>query len=172
MRYFLDTEFSNRGPKHPIELISIGIVAEDGREFYACNSEFKARQANDWVRSNVLPHLPDKHPIPPPWGSPRRWMESEAWLRPAGILASLWGFIGDDPAPEFWGYYSHFDFVLVQQLFGDFEHWPDGWPMYCNDLRAWLDWEALNHIEQPDDAPHNALEDARWIAQTFREWSR
>lgn len=33
MKYFLDTEFHEDGKT--IDLISIGIVAEDGREYYA-----------------------------------------------------------------------------------------------------------------------------------------
>ena len=35
MRYFYDTEFLEDG--ETIDLISIGIVAEDGREYYAVN---------------------------------------------------------------------------------------------------------------------------------------
>jgi hypothetical protein len=35
MRYFIDTEFNERGCRFPIELISIALVVEDGREFYA-----------------------------------------------------------------------------------------------------------------------------------------
>ena len=34
MKYFIDTEFIESGPLNPIQLISIGVVAEDGREFY------------------------------------------------------------------------------------------------------------------------------------------
>jgi len=30
MKYFIDTEFSEMGSNHPITLISIAIVAEDG----------------------------------------------------------------------------------------------------------------------------------------------
>ena len=40
MRYFYDTEFIENG--RTIELISIGVVAEDGREFYAISTEFDA----------------------------------------------------------------------------------------------------------------------------------
>jgi 3' exoribonuclease, RNase T-like len=45
MKYWLDTEFI----EHPfkIDLISIGLVAEDGREFYAESSEV------DWTNSAV-----------------------------------------------------------------------------------------------------------------------
>ena len=38
MRYFYDTEFIDNG--RIIDLISIGVVAEDGREFYAVSTEF------------------------------------------------------------------------------------------------------------------------------------
>ena len=59
MKYFFDTEFSENGST--IDLISIGIVAEDGREFYAQNSECKFDNANDFVWRNVFPHLGHLH---------------------------------------------------------------------------------------------------------------
>lgn len=66
MNYFFDTEFHARikkpwfGKKHHLmELISIGIVDEDGRTYYAVSSDFdlKAAWNNTWLRENVL------HPI-------------------------------------------------------------------------------------------------------------
>lgn len=66
MKYFFDTEFHERikkpwfGKKHHLmELISIGIVDEDGRTYYAVSSDFdlKAAWENQWLRDNVL------HPI-------------------------------------------------------------------------------------------------------------
>lgn len=56
MRYFYDTEFIEDG--HTIELISIGVVAEDGREYYAVSTEFDPERAGSWVRTHVLPKLP------------------------------------------------------------------------------------------------------------------
>ena len=56
MRYFYDTEFIDDG--RTIELISIGVVAEDGREYYAVSTEFDPDRAGSWVRKNVLPKLP------------------------------------------------------------------------------------------------------------------
>ncbi|MGO2515400.1 MAG: polyadenylate-specific 3'-exoribonuclease AS, partial [Corynebacterium variabile] len=53
MRYFYDTEFIEDG--RTIDLVSIGVVAEDGREFYAVSSDFNERRAGSWVRRNVLP---------------------------------------------------------------------------------------------------------------------
>lgn len=52
MRYFLDTEFIENGTT--IDLISIGIVCEDGRKYYAVNKECNFAKANNWVLDNVL----------------------------------------------------------------------------------------------------------------------
>ena len=56
VKYFYDTEFIDDG--RTIELISIGVVAEDGREYYAISTEFDPERAGRWVRTNVLPKLP------------------------------------------------------------------------------------------------------------------
>lgn len=75
MRYFFDTEFIEGFKKpfkwlptignfnkkyHSIQLISIGIVAEDGREYYAISNEFNANDASDWVKENIISKLPNK----------------------------------------------------------------------------------------------------------------
>lgn len=69
MKYFFDTEFIEchkrpipwlptigrfNKPYHSIELISIGIVAEDGRQYYAVSKEYNYADANDWVKENVI----------------------------------------------------------------------------------------------------------------------
>ena len=71
MRFFYDTEFIDNG--RTIELISIGVVAEDGREYYAISTEFPAEQAGTWVRTHVLPKLPS--PSSPLWRSRRQIRE-------------------------------------------------------------------------------------------------
>ena len=57
MRYFYDCEFIEDGTT--IDLVSVGVVAEDGREFYAVSTEFDSSTAGPWVRRNVLPKLPN-----------------------------------------------------------------------------------------------------------------
>lgn len=61
MKYFIDQEFSegfklgwNLRYYHTIELIQIGIVAEDGRTYTAINKNFNPKKANQWVKDNVL----------------------------------------------------------------------------------------------------------------------
>lgn len=53
----LDTEFTGLDQAKP-DLISIGLVDEAGREFYAeLPEEHWTVQCNEWVHFNVLPHL-------------------------------------------------------------------------------------------------------------------
>ena len=53
VKYFIDTEFIDR--ERFIDLISLGVVAEDGREFYAISTEFDPAHANTFVRTVVIP---------------------------------------------------------------------------------------------------------------------
>ncbi len=55
MRYFYDCEFIEDGKT--IDLISIGIVAEDGRELYLQSAEFDAEKASSWVQDHVFTSL-------------------------------------------------------------------------------------------------------------------
>jgi|SRR5215469_4932130 len=54
-KYFIDTEFVDTGRE--IDLISIGIAVEDGRELYLQSVEFDIDKADPWVVENVMPHL-------------------------------------------------------------------------------------------------------------------
>jgi len=54
MKYFIDTEFKEQ--PNTIDLISIGIVSGDGREYYAISRGFDLKEVwgDDWIRENVL----------------------------------------------------------------------------------------------------------------------
>ena len=54
MLVFLDTEFTSF--VRP-DLISIGLVAEEGREFYAERTDYRKDDCSDFVRETVLPLL-------------------------------------------------------------------------------------------------------------------
>lgn len=147
MKFFYDTEFLERGPEHPIELISIAVVAEDGREIELANAEFDPARATPWLRENVLPHLP-------PQGS-------AAWKTRREIAAALRAFVGLE-IPEWWAYYADYDHVVLCQIFGDMMALPDGWPMFTRDLAQLR--EALGNpaLPPPVGSEHRALDDARW----------
>lgn len=158
MRWFLDTEFNEDG--HTIELISIALVAEDGREYYAVSSEFDAERCNDWVKANVLPKLP-------PFDMLGNARGESVWKPRAEIATEIREFVLADGKPEFWGYFCDYDWVVVAQLYGRMVDLPDGFPFFCLDLKQRMHERGLKKEQlppQPNDA-HSALADARWIRE-------
>ena len=150
MRYFLDTEFYEDGKT--IDLISIAVVADDGREFYAVSQDAELHRVSPWVRANVLPSLPR-------YGDP-------AWMPRSVIADALRSFVAWRSAqagkPEFWAYYADYDWVALCQLFGTMTDLPEGWPKFCRDLKQLsVDVGSPQHPPDPTDE-HNALADARW----------
>ena len=150
MRIFLDTEFIEDG--RTIDLLSIGMVREDGELFYAEPAEVDRSKASPWVKQHVLPNL--MGPV----------------MSRADIARNLVTFCG--PEPEFWAWYADYDWVALCQLFGTMMELPEGWPMYCRDFKQTSDEQGLK-IVQDESSIHNALYDAQWLANTFMErWVR
>lgn len=56
MRVYLDTEFADWDDPDT-DLLSIGMVAEDGREFYAEHTDFDRRKVTTFVKLEVLPQF-------------------------------------------------------------------------------------------------------------------
>ena len=153
MKYFYDTEFIEDGKT--IDLISIGIVAEDGREFYAISTEFDETKADEWVKENVLAKLPERNSNPHP-----------LWKRREQIRHDIVNFIGEDK-PEFWAYYADYDHVVLCQLFGRMIDLPDGYPMYTKDIKQLCDDKGNPRLPEQGDGEHNALEDAKWNMKCY-----
>ena len=55
MKYFIDTEFIDQ--PYTVDLISIALVAEDGREYYAESDETDWSRASQWTLTHVKPQL-------------------------------------------------------------------------------------------------------------------
>jgi 3' exoribonuclease, RNase T-like len=145
MRYFIDTEFIESGPGRPIYLLSIGIVAEDGREFYAVNGEAPLDEACDWVWQNVIPHINQRRD----------------GVRLSSIRSGILDFIGDDLSPEFWAYFADYDWVVFCQVFGRMVDLPAHWPKFCMDIKQWSVQLGGIRFEKQAGQEHNALDDAR-----------
>lgn len=189
MKYFIDTEFIEGFHKpifgkrrHFIDLISIGIVCEDGREYYAISKDFNEKDADLWVKENVISKLPAKNiNLSDPSISPRVKQESLLYKSNATIRLELLDFFKcwrDQHfyrAPEgigVYGYFADYDWVLFCSLFGRMIDLPKGFPMYCRDLKQMMsdrglgsDWKK-RACPEPENA-HNALADARWNAELY-----
>lgn len=272
MKYFLDTEFLEGtqskiiGKSKPtIDLISIGIVCEDGRKYYAISKDFNFKEAwnrydvaeqtafekqNDfkgrkiyWIRDNIL--LPIHYELAKQtlnfkytffeWKNiitdrengiygDRHYKTLKKLIKKYGksnkqiakdviefcssieyneentiVLASygnkLCTYTPTRDNPEFYGYYSGYDWVVFCWLFGKMIDLPRGFPMYCIDLKQSLDQkfpdgtyqmsyaekfgETLNihresesiytHPWYPEQKnEHNALADAEWNYELYK----
>lgn len=242
MKYFIDTEFLEgtqkswlKNSKPTIDLISIGIVSEDNREYYAISKDFNVKEAWNrfdlkpdinnggmkkvyWIRENVLKSIWEElmdseynktsqygnhHPV---------WDKEDFTYRNLKKLIKKYGKtskeianevvkftvggafdihrLATEPDPEFYGYYSDYDWVVFCWLFGKMINLPKNFPMYCNDLKQELDRKTQNLItsnmikascfekavnivknfpaypKQTDE--HNALSDAKWNYELYK----
>lgn len=61
MNIYMDCEFT--GLHKDTTLISIGIISEDGRTFYAELNDYNESQVDDWLQENVVDKLKFKCPL-------------------------------------------------------------------------------------------------------------
>ncbi len=155
MKYFFDTEFYDDGKD--LEFISLGIVSEDNRCFYAQNSAIDYRGIKDeWLRKNVINKL---------------WIEFKSI---DVIRSDLVRFVGMDRDAEFWGYNVSYDFFLLCRIFGKMSDLPEnfghtGYDVKClgkymgkSDIVKGIseDWKKCSMV-------HHSLFDALWTKDIY-----
>lgn len=179
MIYMYDTEFHEDG--NTIDFISIGIVAEDGREYYAVSEDCDTDRilTNKWLMNNVMSSIEyetgileaDIHTQPV-----RQWMmiTDPAAKSRIQIAQEIREFIGDDPDPELWAWYGSYDHVCLAQLWGRMIDLPGEVPMFTNDLKTLVKEVKRKNGKGPDmpqqpSGKHNALDDARfnWVRYRY-----
>jgi len=143
VRYFYDLEFGDTASV--VTLVSVGVVAEDGREYYAVSSDFDPLVVHPWVADNVLPQLPP----------------SSTWRSRSTIARELEAFFGADPV--WWAWYGAYDHVALCQLWGAMPELPRQLPRFTLDVRQL--WEHLGRPPLPvqETGLHDALADARHV---------
>jgi hypothetical protein len=150
VKIFFDTEFIEDGKT--IDLVSIGLIREDGKTYYAESYEVDLDKGDDWFMLNVYPLLE------------RPAGKRENWKSRKQIAHEIKDFVGSEP--EFWAYYADYDWIALCQLYGRMIDLPRGWPMFCRDLK-----QMAGNVKLPDQTTpeHNALNDAIWVKESY-EW--
>lgn len=148
MKLFYDCEFLEDG--RTIDLISIGMVAEDGRELYLVNTDapWKHISEHGWLMANVVPHLP------PQWDLVRNKPKMK-------IADAVRAFILAGPNPELWAWYAAYDHVALCQLWGSMVDLPLGIPKQTNDLKQEAVRQGNPRLPDQPAGEHDALADAR-----------
>lgn len=175
MKYFYDTEFLEDGST--IDLISIGIVCEDGREYYAVNSDMDEKRISTdrWLCENVIRHLPLTHGRmnPPEFGGNRYVYALDhqcTLVKPKWVIANeVRDFLLASVVPELWAYYGAYDHIALMQLWGKMIDKPDGIPMWTHDLMQLIEDNPSISLPPQGEDQHDALADARWNWLAYRE---
>ncbi|UVA79984.1 3'-5' exoribonuclease [Pandoraea commovens] len=150
-RYFIDTEFTDFAPQTSCQLISVAVVGEDGREFYAECSDFSIALCSDFVRRVVLPQLgkfPDRS-----MRTAQLAIELAEWLSAVPLK----------PKPVLC-YDSNVDIELVSRLLDS--PLPKGWKH--ENVFQKIDAERFAEYISVHGGEHHALYDARANAFAFR----
>jgi 3'-5' exoribonuclease-like protein len=185
-RYFYDLEFLQDG--RTIDLISIGIAADDGREYYAVVEEagddeddlYKRIVRERWLMENVISQLPLRADEK---GKPRIVLPTNSYpqnprfsldldhpaVLPRHVIAKqVKAFLCANPGDiELWAWYGAYDHVCLMQLWGSMIDRPERLPMWTHDIN-----QLAEHVDAdgetivlPEQAAglHNALADARHV---------
>jgi hypothetical protein len=109
-KLFFDTEFT--GLHKNTTLISIGIVSECGKSFYAELNDYDKDQIDDWIKNNVIKNLIIKK-------SNIRDIENIKYKGDVdGLKKELEKWLKQFKKVEFWSDCLSYDWVLFNQIWG------------------------------------------------------
>lgn len=176
MRIFYDWEFYEDGQR--IYPISVGMVAEDGRELYVVNADMPAPLIADhpWLMENVVPHLPTRadYVADRYMGISLDFRHPD--VRPLDLVREMvLQFVRETPSPELWAWYGAYDHVCLAQLFGPMVTMPREIPWFTNDIRTLALLAGPEaQLKEPGQVGrvHHALDDAKHDAQLFDHYMR
>ena len=182
MKLFFDMEFT--GLRQNTTPISIGIVSEDGKRFYAEFTDYDESQCDDWIKENVISEL---------LHDTEKWYEGISDRQTHGIkniiLYALKDWLQQFDEIQFVSDVCHYDFVLLIDLLTNGEtalDLPDNISVVCHDINQDIaayfevsDREAfdMNREEilyrltgyRVVGEKHNSLHDAEIIKKIYEE---
>jgi hypothetical protein len=108
MKLFFDTEFT--GLHQNTTLISLGIISETGRSFYAEFTDYDKLQCDDWINNNVISklHIKKNNTI----------FNDEILGDTKYIKNRLEDYLSEFDEIEIWSDCLSYDWVLFNELFG------------------------------------------------------
>lgn len=158
MKIYYDTEFLEDG--HTIDLVSIGMFREDGKEYYAINAGMPWTRVMEhkWLAKNVVPHLPTTV------NNNGRVLDlADPKVKPIGQIAEEVKLFIQETGPdaELWAWYAAFDHVVLSWLWGPMAQMPPGIPAHTRDIKQ--EYAKYGNPRAPlqHGLEHHALADAK-----------
>lgn len=180
MKIFFDTEFT--GLHKNTTLISIGLVSENNRQFYAELIDYKEDQCDDWINENVIKNL-----------YMRNWKDRENTYIPNyhiggkyEIAKVLSNWFTQFDNVELVSDVCHYDIVLLIDLFGSAFQLPKRVCPVCYDINQDIAREYKISMQEAFDKSreeilwdhykenringdkHNSLYDAKVIRELYQ----
>lgn len=180
MNLFFDTEFT--GLHKDTTLISIGIVAENGKKFYAEFTDYDREQCTSWISDNVLPNtiLGGNQDLVKQVGADDN--TTTVIAKKELLMIELEKWLNQFDEIQFVSDVCHYDFILLIDIFGEAFDLPKKVSPVCHDInqdiarhydiseRSAFDINREDLVrkyfyctEINEDMKHNALHDAEII---------
>lgn len=170
-KVFFDTEFT--GLHKDTTLISIGLVSDCGKEFYAELNDYDESQVDDWLRENVINNLKFNHEkwFAPPINNHKYNIKSNK----EGVMNHLDMWLSQFEEVEIWSDCLAYDWVLFNDIFGHAFNIPSNVLYIPFDICTLFKVKGID----PDvireefaeminvEDKHNALHDARVIKACY-----
>lgn len=177
MKVFFDTEFT--GLHKDTSLISLGLVDEKGKTFYAEFLGYNADQVNDWIQKNVIDNLKHKTCI-------ENWCNEDLeHFECVGysyyVKTQLIAWLSRYDSVELVSDVCHYDMVLFIDIFGGAFDLPENVSPACHDInqdiarhfniseREAFDKSREEIADTIQDDKHNALYDAMVIKNIYEK---
>ena len=170
-KIFFDTEFT--GLHQATTLVSIGLVSEFGKHFYAELTDYDQSQINEWLQNNVVNNLY----LPEDVGANLYDGNMEVRGNTAAVKLFLTDWLSEFEQVEIWSDCLSYDWVLFCQIFGHAFNVPKN--VYyipfdiCTLFKAKgvdpdISRELFSGL-QGDAKKHNALWDAKVIKECYNK---
>lgn len=187
MKLFFDMEFT--GLHKNTTPISIGIVSEDGKTFYAELTDYDESQCDDWIKENVISNLKFELALGEAFWEREHDGNVEALCDRECVSYWLNKWLSQFDTIQFVSDVCHYDFVLLIDLLtngGTALDLPENISAVCHDLNMDIerhyhisDWEAFDMSREQimfdvcnggvflDGDKHNSLYDANIIREIY-----
>ena len=158
MNIYFDTEFT--GLQQDTDLISIGLIDEKGREFYAELTDYRKELIDDWLQENVIKNL---------LGGIEYQSNKEL------LKYQIYNFLEPYDKVEMWSDCLAYDWVLFNDIFGSAFNIPANVYYIPFDICTLFKIKGINpdisreEFSGISQKKHNALCDARIIKVCYEK---
>lgn len=172
MKIFFDTEFT--GLHQNTTLISIGLISENWKTFYAEFTDYDQWQIDSWLQENVIANL-YMMSIDPSITTPWKIFQWDSSF----IKDRLTKWISQFESVEMWSDCLSYDWVLFNTLMADYSQ---GYPQLPKNVNyipfdictlfkmKWIDPDiSREEFSGMDGKKHNALYDAEVIMECYNK---